>query len=98
MNIPEDIRAVSVEAIMPGVLKMSWADGYVGLVDVRPVIKTGPIFAFLRDDPVAFADVRLEPHGHCVYWLDPEGNEVDFGADTLRRRAERQAAILELAS
>ena len=98
MNIPADVRVVTAEAILPGVLKIAWNDGHVGFVDIRPVIKTGAIFAFLSDDPGRFADVRVDEHGHSIYWLDPQGNEVDFGADTLRQRAERQAAILELAS
>jgi hypothetical protein len=33
-----------------------------------------------------------------IVWLDDEGEEVDFGSDSLRRRAERQAEILRLAS
>ena len=98
MNIPEDIRAERVEAVLPGVLKIGWNDGYVGVVDVRSIIADGPIFAFLRDDPEKFAEVQTDEFGHSVFWIDPDGNEIDFGADTLRKRAERQAAILELAS
>ncbi|QBK29170.1 DUF2442 domain-containing protein [Roseitalea porphyridii] len=98
MSIPQDVRAREVEVVLPGVLKMTWDDGYVGLVDIRPIIKEGPMFAFLRDDPDSFAGVRIGEHGHSIYWQDPQGNEIDFGADTLRQRAERQAAILELAS
>jgi hypothetical protein len=89
---------LNVEAIIPGVLKIEWRDGFVGIVDLRPVIETGEMFAFLREDPAAFAGVKLETHGHKVFWIDPEGDEIDFGSHALRVRAHRQAEILRLAS
>jgi len=94
----EIIRMKSVESILYGVVKIVWLDGYEAIVDLRPVISEGEIFAFLRRSPEHFDKVKLADFGHSIYWLDDEGEEVDFGSDSLRRRAERQAEILRLAS
>jgi len=92
------IRMKSVEAILFGVVKIAWIDGYEAIVDLRPVIAEGEMFEFLRCAPHRFGEVKLSEFGHSIYWLDDEGDEIDFGADSLRRRAERQAAILSLAN
>jgi hypothetical protein len=88
----------SVEPVLYGVLKIVWRDGHAALVDLRPVISDGAIFAFLRDDPANFAKVRIDEHGHRIVWIDGDGDEIDFGSDGLRKRAERQSEILRLAS
>jgi hypothetical protein len=94
----ELVRIVDVQTILHGVLKLQWDDGYEGLVDLRPILEEGGVFAFLHDDPSAFAGVMLDSSRHRIYWVDPDGDEIDFGADSLRLRAERQAALLKLAS
>ena len=94
----EIVRMKSAEPVMFGVVKIVWMDGYEGVVDLRPVIGDGELFAFLRNAPARFPDVKLGEYGHSIYWLDDDGDEIDFGADSLRRRAERQAEILRLAS
>ncbi len=94
----EIIRMKSVEPILHGVVKIVWLDGYEAVVDLRPVIDEGDIFAFLRGSPERFNTVKLDEFGHAIYWLDNDGDEVDFGSGQLRRRAERQAEILRLAS
>jgi hypothetical protein len=89
------IRAA--EPVIHGVLKLAWDDGYEGIVDLRGVIADGEIFEPIRD-PEAFRQMRVERHGHSVYWGE-EGNEiVDFGCDRLREMAEEQAALLARAS
>lgn len=92
------VRMKSVEPILYGVVKIAWLDGFEAIVDLRPVISEGEMFEFLRCSPDRFGDVKLSDFGHSIYWLDDEGDEIDFGSDSLRRRAERQAAILRLAS
>ena len=92
------VRMKSVEPILYGVVKIAWLDGFEAIVDLRPVICEGEMFEFLRCSPDRFGDVKLSDFGHSIYWLDDEGDEIDFGSDSLRRRAERQAAILRLAS
>lgn len=94
----EITRMRTVEPVLFGVVKIVWLDGFQAIVDLRPVIGVGRIFAFLRDAPERFGAVALDEFGHAIHWIDDEGDEVDFGSDALRRRAERQAEILRLAS
>ena len=94
----EIVRMASVEPVVYGVVKITWLDGYEAVVDLRAVIADGEIFEFLRRSPERFRDVRLGEYGHSIEWLDDDGDEVDFGSDSLRRRAIRQAEILRLAS
>jgi len=94
----EIIRMRSVEAVLFGVVKIVWLDGFEAIVDLRPVIAVRDLFAFLRDAPERFRAVALDEFGHSIGWIDDEGDEVDLGSDALRRRAERQAEILHLAS
>jgi hypothetical protein len=56
------------------------------------------MFEFLRVNPARFDDLKLEEHGHKIFWLDDQGDEIDFGSGSLRQRAERQAGLLHLAS
>ncbi len=92
------IRMRSVESVLFDVVKIAWMDGYEAIVDLRPVISEGEMFEFLRRSPDRFDAVKLSEFGHSIYRLDDDGDEIDFGSESLRRRAERQAAILRLAS
>lgn len=94
----EIIRMKSVEPILFGVVEIVWLDGYEAIVDLRPVLAEGEAFAFLRSSPERFRAVKLADYGHAITWLDDKGDEIDFGSDALRRRAERQAEILRHAS
>jgi hypothetical protein len=94
----EIIRMKSVEPVLHGVAKIVWLDGYQAIVDLRPFIAEGDIFEPLRGSHGLFNSVKLAEFGHAIYWLDNDGDEIDFGSDQLRRRAERQAEILRLAS
>ena len=93
----EIVRMRAVEPVLYGVLKIVWADGYEAVVDLRPVIGTGDIFRFLRAEPDRFMTVRLEEHGNSIYWIDHDGDEIDFGAAALRRRAKEQDEMHRLA-
>ncbi|MGA2636650.1 hypothetical protein [Methylocella sp.] len=94
----EIIRIKSVEPVLFGVVKIVWLDGYEAIVDLRPVFAETESFGFLRASPERFEAVKLAEFGHAIYWLDDEGDEIDFGSHSLRRRAIRQAEILRLAS
>jgi hypothetical protein len=94
----EIIRMQSVEPVLFGVVKIVWLDGFEAIVDLRPLIAASDLFAFLRDARERFGAVTLDEFGHSIRWIDDEGDEVDFGSDALRRRAERPAEILRLAS
>jgi hypothetical protein len=94
-----DIIAMhSAEPVIFGVVKIVWKDGFAGVVDLRPLLEKGEMFEFLRVNPARFDGLRLEDHGYKIFWLDDQGDEIDFGSDSLRHRAERQAGLLHLAS
>jgi hypothetical protein len=88
----EIIRISSAEPVIHGVLKVTWNDGYTAVVDLRPIITRGNVFTYLQD-PQNFQKVRVGEHGHAVFWINERGDEIDFGTDALRQRAERQADI-----
>ena len=90
-------RILKVEAVIHGVVKLVWNDGYEGIVDLRPVISDGDIFEYLRS-PDNFNNVKTDEYGHCIVWLDEKGREIDFGADRLREKAEDQARLIKLVS
>jgi Protein of unknown function (DUF2442) len=90
-------RIVSAQPVIHGVLKIVWTDGYEGVVDLRPTIARGRIFTYLQN-PKNFAKVRVSEYGHSIEWINEKGEEIDFGADTLRSKAENQARLNEVAS
>jgi hypothetical protein len=90
-------RIVLAEPVIHGVLKMVWTDGYEGVVDLRPTIPRGRIFSYLQE-PKNFQKLRVSEYGHSIEWTNENGEEIDFGADTLRLKAENQARLNEVAS
>jgi hypothetical protein len=90
-------RIVSVEPVIHGVVKLVRTDGYEGIVDLRPTIARGRIFTYLRK-PKNFQEVKKDEYGHSIGWINEKGEEIDFGADTLRTKAENQARLNEIAS
>jgi len=90
-------RIVSAQPVIHGVLKIIFTDGYEGVVDLRPTIARGRIFTYLQN-PKNFAKVRVSEYGHSIEWINEKGEEIDFGADTLRSKAENQARLNEVAS
>jgi hypothetical protein len=94
----DTVAMQSAEPVIFGVVKIVWKDGFAGIVDLRPLLAKGEMFEFLRTNPARFDGLKLEDHGHKIFWLDDEGDEIDFGSDSLRQRAERQAGLLHLAS
>lgn len=88
-------RVASAEPVIHGVLKIVFLDGFEGVVDLRPLIAKGDIFEWLRT-PENFQKVRVDEYGHSISWVDKENYEIDLGADSLRRNAERQEQIHHL--
>jgi hypothetical protein len=86
---------VDAQPVIHGVLKVAFDDGYVGVVDLRPLIAKGKVFSWLNA-PAHFAAVRIDEFGHSVSWLDDQGYSIDLSADSIRRDAERQAEIHRL--
>ena len=90
-------RIRSAEPVIHGVLKIVWNDGYEGIVDLRPTIARGKIFTYLQR-PNNFKKVKVSEYGHSIEWKNEKGEEIDFGADTLRAKAENQAKLHEVVS
>ena len=88
-------RIISAEAVIHGVLKIVWDDGYEGVVDLRPVIDRGRIFTYLQDKE-NFPKFSVEEYGHSIGWVNDKGEEIDFGSDNLREKAENQAKLQKL--
>ena len=88
-------RIVDAQPVIHGVLKVAFDDGYVGVVDLRPLIAKGKVFSWLSA-PSHFAAVRVDDFGHSVSWLDDQGYAIDLSADSIRRDAERQAEMHRL--
>jgi hypothetical protein len=89
-------RIVAAEPVIHGVLKIQWDDGYAGIVDLRPVIVRGKIFTYLQE-PKNFEKLKVGEYGHGIVWVNEVGEEIDFGADSLRQRAEKQAELHRVA-
>jgi Protein of unknown function (DUF2442) len=85
-------RISAAEPVIHGVLKIQWDDGYAGIVDLRPVIARGKIFTYLQE-PENFQKLKIGEYGHGIVWVNDAGEEIDFGADSLRQRAEKQAEL-----
>jgi hypothetical protein len=90
-------RIRSAEPIIHGVLKIVWNDGYEGVVDLRPTIARGKIFTYLQK-PNNFKKVKVSEYGHSIEWKNEKGEEIDFGADSLRAKAESQAKLHQVVS
>jgi hypothetical protein len=90
-------RIKSVEAVRYPVLRVTFDDGLSGEYDLTESIRTGPIFASLKDETF-FRRVAVAGHGHTFGWnLDQPGEEIDFCPDATRIRIETQI-VEELAS
>lgn len=87
------LRISAAEPVVQGVLKVSWNDGYEDIVDLRGIIRSGEIFAGLRD-PAKFRNVRVDTFGHSIFWGEEGDEDVDFGCARLREIAEEQAALI----
>jgi len=86
-----NLRIIRAEAVLPGVLTLSWNDGYDGIVDLRGKIADGELFEPLRNVD-EFKRVRLVGRGQYIFCGD-EDDDVDFGCSRLREIAEEQVAL-----
>ncbi|KQT52624.1 MULTISPECIES: DUF2442 domain-containing protein [unclassified Aureimonas] len=72
-------------------LRIVWTDGLTGTVDFERFMRTVPIYAALHD-PAVFRDVRLYEYGHSIYWMGPDGCEIDICPDVLRAEIDPDVA------
>lgn len=74
-------------------LRLSFADGAEGVVDLAPELGEEPgALAVIRDTPAAFT---IAPRGRALVWRDAEGNDIDLCADALRRMIQPAQAAAE---
>lgn len=78
IGLTPDITAVAV--VRHGVLKLTFADGLSGEVEVLDRMR-GPVFDKART-PAGFTKVRVDPETGTVVW--PDG--ADLAPDTLYER------------
>jgi Protein of unknown function (DUF2442) len=80
---PPDITAVAV--VRHGVLRLTFADGLIGEVDVLPRM-WGPVFEEART-PEGFAKVAVDTESGTIVWP----GEADLAPDTLYERVRTGA-------
>lgn len=73
-------RIVAMDALPDARVRLRFADGVEGVADLAPLVAKGGVFATLSDGALAVAR-----DGRAVMWRDPDGDEADMDADTLRR-------------
>jgi hypothetical protein len=67
-------------------LRITYADGFTGVVDLAALAESGGVFARLRD-AAYFGQVRIGDDRRYIEWP----GELDMCADALRMQAEREA-------
>lgn len=78
----------SITPVARGILGLSFADGAVFKVDLKPVIRKHRPLARLSD-PAVFATAKVGERGGSVIWADDD--RLELAADNLRSRAIEQA-------
>lgn len=73
-------------------VEIEWTEGGRDVVDLRPVVSRGGVFAALADPDVFVAAMTVEDGGHGLVWpraatADDEVAGVDISADSLWYRA-----------
>ncbi len=77
---------IKAEVLRPFLLKLSFADGFVGEIDVSPILQRGGVFTPLSD-PRIFSEVRVE-YGTVVW-----PGDVDLSPESLRAYCEAGRVI-----
>ena len=85
-------RVVSAATIIHGDFKRVVVDRYEDVVDRRPPLAEGKVFAW-RLTPGNVRSVRVDEYGRSISWTDDTGYTIDLGADSLRRDGERRVEV-----
>jgi hypothetical protein len=80
----------SAEPLPESRIRLVWGDGAESVIDLKPLLAKGGVFAFLRD-AAAFDAMKVGARGRTLLWHDPEGEEIDLCADALWRMAQEGA-------
>ena len=86
-------RIVTAETLAGLRMRLVFADGFQGIVDLSALTARGGVLAA---DPAGFpAGFSVSDHGRVLAWRDADGDEVDLCADALRQMAEEQRQAAE---
>jgi hypothetical protein len=85
MSGSQEIAALKV--VRHGVLEVTWADGFVGQVDLQGLIGRGGAYASLSS-PKVFGRVTIAPDAQSIVWTDCDSDRIELGSASLRVRAE----------
>jgi hypothetical protein len=80
-------RIVSLDVLPGARLGLRFADGASGILDLAPLVARGGVFATLGE-----AEPAVTQGGRAMSWRDPDGEEADMDADTLRRMVAHDRA------
>jgi len=82
---------VEAEAVILGVIKLVFDDGYEAVLDLRPQMKK----ALWRDMSgwEDFEQVQVEEFGSSIFWTGFSDHPIELPADGLRDAAERQEKL-----
>jgi hypothetical protein len=87
------MQTITAAAVLPGQrLRLTFADGFQGIVDLAAIAARGGVLSVLATDPGGFT---VAAHGRALVWHDADGDEVDLCADALRQMAEEQRQAAE---
>jgi hypothetical protein len=78
----------AAKALPSSVLSLTFADGAVMRVDVKPIVRKHPSLRALND-PLIFRHVKVGEWGGSVQWAGDD--TLELAADNLRARAIEQA-------
>jgi hypothetical protein len=88
-----ELHTIAAADALPGQrLRLTFADGFQGVVDLAAIAARGGVLSVLATDPGGFA---VSEHGRALVWVDADGDEVDLCADALRQMAEEQRQAAE---
>lgn len=68
------LRIQSVELVGGFSVRLGLTDSSKKTVDLSPYLR-GPIFDSIRNDPAAFAQVKVDPRAGTIVW--PNGADID---------------------
>ena len=80
-------RLIKVVPIGGYRLRLTYSSGLTGDVDFSETVARGGIFTFMRNTE-RFKTVKIAYNGSALLWLDDDGDEIDFCADTQRLAIE----------
>jgi hypothetical protein len=82
---------VEADAVILGVIKLVFDDGYEAILDLRPQMEK----ALWRNMSgwEDFENVQVEEIGSHVFWTDCTGYPIELPADSLRHAAQRQEKL-----